>query len=80
MIDILKQAPRLHLKAAKRTDDVNEAYMMVHGAMARAMDRSATETMQQRLHPHLTHALSRIVGAALERPLAPGEIGHRVAR
>jgi hypothetical protein len=79
MIQILKQAPRLHVKAAQRTTDVNEAYMMVHGAMARAMDRRVSAAKAQMLRPALAHVLSKIMGGAVERPIAAGEIDHRVA-
>lgn len=38
ILHILRQGPRLSLEAVARTSSVNEAYLMVHGAMARAMD------------------------------------------
>jgi len=40
MIEILKQGPRLHVEASVRTSDVNEAYLLVHNAMALAMSQN----------------------------------------
>ncbi len=41
ILDILRQGPRLYHEASAKTSNVNEAYLMVHGAIARAMDRTA---------------------------------------
>lgn len=38
---LLAQGPRLLLKAQRDVCDVNEAYMMVHGVMAHALEQGA---------------------------------------
>ena len=60
MIEILKQGPRLRVEAAAHTLDVNEAYLMVHNALASAMEQSAESSVRDKgawrkigLHPHV---------------------------
>lgn len=42
IVRILEQGPRLNVEAAARTENVNEAYLMAHGAVARALERNAS--------------------------------------
>jgi hypothetical protein len=75
MIETLKQASRLRAEAAQRTLDINEAYLMVHNAMALALHKieSAPDASK-------AVSLSRALAMALRQPRHPLEICCGVAR
>jgi hypothetical protein len=74
IIDILNQGPRLIAEASQRAPNLNEAYLIVHGAMARAL---AGALLMKRAADDALFAVS--VTDALRQPLHRGEIGHSVA-
>lgn len=74
ILDILNQAPRITVEATKDTSDINEAYLIVHAAMARAF---AGVALLKRACDDAPLAAS--VADALDQPLRRGDIGHSVA-
>jgi hypothetical protein len=53
---LLKQRPGLALRAMEQTSDLNEAYLIVHGVMTRALGRA--NDSEHDLGPDLTCALA----------------------
>jgi len=47
IVNIIKQGPRLTREAIEATPGANEAYLIVHGAMARAMERVAASARRE---------------------------------
>lgn len=53
---LLEQRPGLALRAMEQTRDLNEAYLIVHGVMTRALRRA--NDIEHDLGPDLTCALA----------------------
>lgn len=70
VLDVLAQGAELNALAASELDDVNQAHLIVHGVMARAMDDESSSTTLAGLKLDLASALmlhaSR--GATATRP------------
>lgn len=74
ILDILSQGPRITVEATKDTSDLNEAYLIVHAAMARAF---AGALLFQRACDDASLAAS--IADALDQPLPRGHVGNSVA-
>ena len=56
-LDLLAQGRRLNLLAAVKVSDVNEAHLIVHGVLARAMNGVVANTTLAELDADLAYAL-----------------------
>lgn len=57
VLDVLARGAELNAAAAQQVDDVNEAHMIVHGVMARAMEGEVTRASLAGLTLDLVSAL-----------------------
>ena len=67
-LDVLARGAELNTFAAREVDDVNEAHLIVHGVMARAMEGDITRETLAGLQLNLVSALvlhARARGAAV---------------
>ena len=56
-LDLVAQGPRLNLIAAVEVSDVNEAHLIVHGVLARAMNGVIGNSTRAELDADLAYAL-----------------------
>src|SRR5689334_7270043 len=56
-LELVTQGPRLNLLAAVEVSDVNEAHLIVHGVLARAMNGVISNTTRAELDADLAYAL-----------------------